>query len=309
MINTLSILIPTYNDVCVELVKSLQAQAALLSEAYHTSNLSEASDFKYEILVADDASTNLSIIEANRLINHIAHCRYIERKQNVGRAAIRNFLAQEAQYAWLLFIDGDLRIDHPHFIRNYLQGEGKIIVGGVKIGGNPDIWKNNLRYKYEKACEKAHDYLHRSKMGNKEFRTSNFLIEKTILTIECPFDENFKFYGYEDVMLGKQLTTQGYSIKHIDNPLLIDHYEGNYQFVRKTEEACRTLYLFREKLKGYSKLLDHAKKIKRWHLYPICQTFFPILSLPIKARLTGNKPSVFWFNIYKLLYYIHLDRT
>ena len=38
MINSLSILIPTYNNVCFELVKTLQAQAALLS------------DFEYEIL-------------------------------------------------------------------------------------------------------------------------------------------------------------------------------------------------------------------------------------------------------------------
>lgn len=54
MINSLSILIPTYNNVCFELVKTLQAQAALLS------------DFEYEILVADDGSTDLSTITGNR---------------------------------------------------------------------------------------------------------------------------------------------------------------------------------------------------------------------------------------------------
>ena len=36
MINTLSILIPTYNNVCLELVKSLQAQASLLSSSSET---------------------------------------------------------------------------------------------------------------------------------------------------------------------------------------------------------------------------------------------------------------------------------
>ena len=82
MINSLSILIPTYNNVCFELVKTLQAQAALLS------------DFEYEILVADDGSTDLSTITANRKINEIENCRYIEREKNVGRSAIRNFLAK-----------------------------------------------------------------------------------------------------------------------------------------------------------------------------------------------------------------------
>jgi len=294
MINTLSILIPTYNNVCLELVKTLQAQASSLS------------CFEYEIIVGDDGSTDTSSVERNRPINALSHCRYIERKQNVGRAAIRNFLAKEAKYPWLLFIDGDLCIDNPLFLKNYSTAEGNIIVGGLKIGGTPVLWKDNLRYQYEKSCEKAHNYPHRVRKGDKEFRSTNFLIAKSILQA-CPFDENFKHYGYEDVLLGKQLSSKGFHITHIDNPILLDEYEGNYHFLLKTEEACRTLYLFREELKGYSKIITHAHRIKRWHLRPICQALFPLVSLPIKARLTGNKPSVFWFNIYKLLYYVHLD--
>ena len=185
MINTLSILIPTYNNVCIELVRSLQAQASLLSSP---------SDFKYEILVADDGSTDKTTIEGNRIINTLPHCRYIEREKNVGRAAIRNFLAQEAHYPWLLFIDSDLHVDNPLFIQNYSQSEGDVVVGGLKIGGNSSQWGHNLRYKYEKACEEEHDYLHRMKSGDKEFRTTNFVIAKSVLK-ECPFDENFKHYG------------------------------------------------------------------------------------------------------------------
>ena len=119
MINSLSILIPTYNNVCFELVKTLQAQAALLS------------DFEYEILVADDGSTDLSTITTNRKINEIENCRYIEREKNVGRSAIRNFLAKEAKYEWLLFIDSDLHIDNTDFVKKYSLAEGKIIVDGI----------------------------------------------------------------------------------------------------------------------------------------------------------------------------------
>ena len=67
------------------------------------------------------------------------------------------------------------------------------------------------------------------------------------------------------------------------------------------------LYQFRKELEGYSRIISYAGKLKRCRLYPLCQHLFPLLSLPIKARLTGNKPSIFLFNIYKLLYYIHLD--
>ena len=96
MINSLSILIPTYNNVCLELVRDLQAQASILSS---TNNL------EYEILVADDGSTDKNTIEKNREINWLDNCRYIERKENIGRAAIRNFLAKEAKYLWLLFLE------------------------------------------------------------------------------------------------------------------------------------------------------------------------------------------------------------
>ena len=164
MINTLSILIPTYNNVCIELVRSLQAQASLLvssgnspADSSVSSSGNSSGIFKYEILVADDGSTDKATIEGNRLINTLPHCRYIEREKNVGRSAIRNFLAKEAQYPWLLFIDSDLHIDNPLFIENYSQAAGDVVVGGLKIGGNPCQWAHNLRYRYEKACEEEHD--------------------------------------------------------------------------------------------------------------------------------------------------------
>lgn len=69
MINTLSILIPTYNHVCTELVESLQAQASSLP------------NLEYEILVADDGSTDEYTIEENRIINQLENCRYIEREK------------------------------------------------------------------------------------------------------------------------------------------------------------------------------------------------------------------------------------
>lgn len=295
MINSLSILIPTYNQTCLELVKSLQAQAASLA------------DLKYEIIVADDGSTNHSNLEENRGINELENCRYIEREKNVGRAAIRNFLAQQAQYSWLLLIDSDLKVDNPDFLKNYILAKGKVIVGGLKIGGNPMTLRDNLRYKYEKACEKQHDYEHRKKIGNKEFRTTNFLISRDILQA-IPFDENFKYYGYEDVLFGKAICQKGYSITHIDNPILLDDYETNYQFILKTEEACRTLYQFRKELRGYSKLITYSESINRMKfIKPLLNGLFPWIGLHIKSRLMGNKPSVLWFNIYKLLYYIHLD--
>lgn len=295
MVRKLSILIPTYNHACLELVKTLQVQATALR------------DLKYEILVADDGSTDKTTIKSNQTINTLPQCKYIIRKHNVGRAAIRNFLAKEAQYTWLLFIDSDLRVTNPHFIRNYILSKGVVVVGGLKIGGDPRTWADNLRYKYEKACEIEHNYLHRLQKEDQAFRTTNFLISKQVIA-ECPFDENFRYYGYEDVLLGKSISAKGYRITHIDNPILLDEYEDNYHFLLKTEEACRTLYLFRKELKGYSKLIDYQDKLNNIpFLCHILKKIYPLCSLHIKAHLMGKNPNVKLYNIYKLLYYIHLQ--
>ena len=156
MINTLSILIPTYNNVCLELVKSLQAQASLLSSSSETRSSSpeSSSHFEYEILVADDGSTDERTVEGNRIINTLLHCRYIERKENVGRAAIRNFLAQEAKYPWLLFIDSNMNVISHQYLVNYLEKESDVIYGGYQIKRDAETrerLKYNLRYIFESA--------------------------------------------------------------------------------------------------------------------------------------------------------------
>lgn len=297
MINSLSILIPTYNNVCLELVKSLQAQAAALP------------DFEYEILVADDGSTDRLTIYENRKIRSLPYCRYIEKEKNVGRAAIRNFLAEEALHPWLLFIDSNMQVIHPQYLTTYLQSEeSDVIYGGYQIKRNDEKYQHNLRYIFECIGTQNADYKQRQTNPYGDFHTSNFMVRQDIM-LQYPLDERFITYGYEDVLWGKTLQENQIKILHIDNTLGYENFIGNMSFLYKTEESLRTLNQFKEELQGYSKVLDYALKMKRWHLYPFCQKLYPLLSLPIKARLTGNKPSIFWFNIYKLLYYIHLDRN
>ena len=89
---SLSVLIPAYNCNCLSLVEQLHSQL-------------EQADIPYEIIVGDDGSTDTSTIQGNQPINALSHCRYIVRTENTGRASIRNFLAQTAQYEFLLLID------------------------------------------------------------------------------------------------------------------------------------------------------------------------------------------------------------
>ena len=292
-------------------MESLQAQASSLP------------NLEYEILVADDGSTDEYTIEENRIINQLDNCRYIERETNVGRAAIRNFLAQQAKHPWLLFIDSNMDVILSEYLSNYLNQIKEnnadfedsihikygVIYGGYQIKRDDETkerLKNNLRYIFESRCTQNGDYRERQANPYRDFHTSNFIVQRSII-LKYPLDERFYHYGYEDVLWGKTLKDNHILIKHIDNPLEYDHFIGNMSFVSKTEESLRTLYQFREELEGYSKIIDYVQRLKRWHLSHLCQKLFPLFSLPIKARLTGNKPSILWFNIYKLLYYIHLE--
>ena len=177
----LSILIPVYNETCYDFVKKLAAMCVAMHEAQQLAD--------YEIVVADDASTSQDCLTANRAINDIPHCSYIEKERNTGSAATRNFLAQKSQYDWLLFLDSDMAIDHSDFLLRYLVCEAEgIINGGISIGKG---LTSNLRYLYEKHSEHQHTAEQRSLRPYHSFRSTNFLIARDLM-LRCPFDERFK---------------------------------------------------------------------------------------------------------------------
>ena len=292
MRQAISFVLPTYNCHCVQLVETLCRQCRMVQAEY---------GMHYEIVVADDCSTDRSYVRSNSVIERWNNVRYLKLDHNLGRSAVRNLLAREARHEWLVFIDGDLAVDRPDFVEKYALSEGDVVVGGTAIGGDAKLWRNNLRYLYEKRCEPAHSAEQRMRLANREFRTTNFLVSRSAV-IANPFDEAFRHYGYEDVLFGKQLTASGHAINHIDNPVLIDDYESNPVYMDKTEEACRTLIEFRHQLQGYSSLLALSTSIVRWHLLPLGKLAYRILGTPLRRNLSGTKPLLSLFNIYRLLY-------
>ena len=237
----LSILLPTYNCNCTSLVRELQRQC-----------VAEGADF--EIIVADDASPDNSFIIENRTITRLEGVQYIEREHNVGRSAIRNFLVTQSTKEWILFIDGDLSLDNPTFIHNYLQADGDVIVGGIDIVEDEKKWKSNLRYRYEQASKEAISVESRRKTPYQHLST-NFIAHRTLVE-NSPYNEDIKHYGFEDVLLGKQFKAKKAKINHINNPVLFEDFEPNDVFLSKTEESLRTLSDFQTELKGYSNLLE-----------------------------------------------------
>ena len=289
----LSILIPVYNQVCVDLVNRLHEQAVNLG-------------IDFEILVADDGSTDPSCIEANSAIGNLSNCRFLRQPENMGRAAIRNYLARESSLAYLLYIDSDMSIISPDFLSRYLSClPATVVDGGVVIKATNDNQKQLLRYRYEKSEELHHIATERQKRPYQHLHTANLLIERQLM-LQHPFCERIRHYGYEDVLLGKTLQRHHVPIVHIDNPVGFCTFESNADFVAKTEEGLRTLCEFRNELRGYSRLLTLVQGIHIPAILWFIRLWHRLFGATEKRNLCGSRPLLSLYQLYRLGYYLSL---
>lgn len=240
----------------------------------------------------------------NKEILELDNIKYIIRKENVGRAAIRNYLAKEAQYKWLLFIDSDMSVDNDEYIVTYLEKDDKfeVVYGGYSLAFGDS---SNLRFIYEKKAEKSHTATKRNRHPYLDLHTANLLILREVI-LAIPFDERIKNYGYEDVLLGKRLKENNIAIQHIDNPLIIDNYESNNNYLEKTKEGLHTLKMFSNELHGYSRLLTTYKRISRCQLKWAIRLYWKFANKYLERKLISKKPNLYIFAIYKLGYFISL---
>ena len=302
----LSILLPSYNNVCVSLVQVLQRQADALRGKLDK-------PFRYEIIVADDCSTYAACIDANRVIGDMLHCRYLRMEQNVGRAQIRNVLISESRGDYVLLIDSDLFLCDDNYLYKYATSTADVVYGGTRIGGeglamvdneaNTENLKGNLRYIYEKKAEPSHRAAFRQLRPNQEISVCNLYARRDIMEAH-PFDSRFKAYGYEDVLFGKRLAESGIEVTHIDNPVLINEFEPNSVFVKKTEEAILTLCRFEQDLEGYSNLKTKVTILGRYIPLSLFRLWHRIMKNKEKRNLTGSKPSLLLFKLYKLGFFL-----
>jgi glycosyltransferase involved in cell wall biosynthesis len=286
-----SICIPIYNHDVRSLILALKEQAEQLN-------------VEYEILLIDDCSTNGCPL-VNKELTIVSRIRYIELHENIGRAAIRNRLAKEATYRYLVFMDCDAQLIVPKYISNYLKicTPGIVCYGGKRdlpACTNPQCY---LRWLYGSIREDASPEQRLLKPYS-SFRAFNFLIDKELFQ-KVSFDETLKTYGHEDTMFGLMLEAQNIEILHIDNPLLYSGYDTSREFIRKTEEGIRNLVRLQKtpygsRLTVSNKLLRTAQRLHAFHLNVLYIYFFRIFRKPILANLKSTHASLFIFDLYKL---------
>lgn len=295
----LSILLPSYNNKCYALVAELQRQC----EEYFCGEKSSNEADDYEIIVADDGSRDQVSIIANMLINELPHCKYIRRRENVGRSAIRNFLISQAKGEWMMLLDSDVDATHSDFIAHYMDvalhdnRRPLVIYGGVEVTGTP--LPHNLRYVYEKEAEPRHSATERSKAPYRDFHTANILATDSVFA-KCLFDENIRTYGYEDVIFGKTLQQQQIPVVHINNPVALNKHDSNEQYLRKVEESIRTLHTFSNQLGDTSPLLQMKTTLQRYHLLWTVKAWHRCFAKAERRNLLGNTPNLTVLKLYKL---------
>ena len=283
----LSILIPTYNYNAYSLAKEIHDQASL-------------ENINFEIICIDDGS-NSKLNNDNQKINTLKYASFQANKKNIGRSAIRNLLAKQAKFKFLLFLDSGTYPKGKNYIKKYIKLTNKSVVfGGMSYIREFPPSPFKLRWIYTKKRERK-----------KGIHSCNFLIKKKIFE-NIKFDESLFNYGYEDVLFFNTLKKEHITIDKIDNPVVHMADDDALSFIKKNEDAIHNLINLIEIGKLDKNLVGISKyyyKLRRVNLDKFLMYFFKLTKPILKNNLTSNHPSLIIFDFYRLGYYCLLKNN
>ena len=284
----ISILIPTYNQPCLELVEEMRRQAEALSAPY-------------EIIVADDGSTDTATLLANQQIASLPHCRCLSPGKNLGPARIRNFLADAAREPYLLFLDADTFPVRDHFLVDYVikAAANRVICGGFQYERTTHPAMCPLRYQYGiRVEERSAEARNRSPYS--QFISMSFLIDRRLFE-RVRFTERMHF-GYEDTYWGMMLEREGVEILHIDNPVWHHTRDTAEGYLDKIRRSVRNLAANSDLLQSHVRLLRWQQKVHALRLEGMVAFLFTCFRKRLERNLKGKTPSLRLFAFYKLGY-------
>lgn len=265
----------------------------------------KASGLDFEMLVYEDASPTIFYQHNKQIAELGPEIKYRRLGSNLGRASIRNLLAEEARYQNLLFIDSDSGFPDT-FVSNYLPFLDREL-GGIIAGGRIYPDKEEL----EAVC-----WLHKKYGDEREqlnlkavsearyhgFQTNNFMVSKALMKSH-PFDESHTGYGHEDTLWGWQLKAMDVFIVRIDNPVVHLQLMPASVFLDKQLEAIANLKKLEIEHTDLPTRLSAFSRQWSWlkpALKPILKMFLPMA----KRRLLRKEPgSLYWLDLLKLYAY------
>lgn len=289
----ISILIPVFNVAVYSLVQELSEQLKTLKT-------------EGEILVYDDASKDL-FKDQNNSVTILENVFYRELEKNYGRIGIRQLLAENAKYDWLLFLDCDSTIINKDYLDNYLQAltmEFDVCAGGTVYPEDiPAACNKRLHWKYGTEREAV-------KGSSNAFHTNNFCIRKEVF-LQLNFPLQLSGYGHEDTWMEIELNRDKKNICFINNSVLHEGLEDTPIFLEKTKNALKNL-LSLATIFGEGVIRD---KVSLYNLFYWQKKFglSKIISLSLKKKidkiesnLKSCNPSIIQFDLYRLYYLIQI---
>ncbi|MBR8537600.1 glycosyltransferase family 2 protein [Carboxylicivirga sediminis] len=291
----LSICIPVYNVDVRELVEELSKQFT---------------DTKLdgEIIVLDDGSNN-HFRNLNKDIISLKAVRYYE-QFNHGRSITRNKLVEYAKYDKIAFIDSDCIVS-SNYLFNYCQPKSlshQLVIGGLAYDKEKPDRNLRLRWNYGRKRESTIRYNENSI----SFLSSNFVIDRKLFN-SIKFDERIKGYGNEDTLFGILLRRRQIPFYTINNKVIHKGIEPADIFLSKTKESLSNLWYIYKNTK-YIELESHkAVKILKSKqpsiLIKLLDLCYKLTERPIAMFLSKVYPSIFIFDVYKMLYLFHYKQT
>ena len=292
----ISVLIPVYNYNVQSLVENLLHQF-------------ESINCKWELFLSDDVSNPQYKNQNSNYIDelNLTNVKLFQQETNIGNAANRNFLIDKATNDWLLFLDADVLAVREDFLSNYIgemKSTSKDLISGNIIYDHKNPQPNLLRWKYGKQKEEI-GFEKRNAYPILNLRGANFAIRRGLAK-----DNNFPLlketYGFVDTRFFLQFNQS--QVLVIENPVYHLGIEDNDVFVSKTKKAiANAMFLMNtnDELASRLTLVSSYKKIRvfRFILNKIHHSFYSRL----ERNLLSKNPSLFIFQLFKILYLSSLD--
>lgn len=294
----LSILVPIYNYNVFPLVVALHKQCTDCG-------------IVFEILCQDDAS-NSRLNALNEQVNELSNCSFVSLNENLAHRANRNSLATQAQFEYLLFIDGDSIIIHDNFIKKYINNlqDFDVVYGGRLHPEKCPSNNQKLRWKYGKFIEDK-SAANRNKKHYQTLLFNNTVIKKVLFN-QVKFDTISKKYGHDDTQLSYQLSLLKSKVNHIENPVEHGDIDTNLVYLNKTKASLENLIALYEEEKidiEFVKLIQLYHFLKRTRITYIISKIHSIFDKYLLQNLTKKNPNLFLFNWFRVGYLCSINDT
>jgi glycosyltransferase involved in cell wall biosynthesis len=283
------VVVPFYEYDASELATRLSQMAAQLSVSV-------------EIVFADDGSPSKAGAAklAPILTASAAPCLLLEYSNNMGRAAIRNQLANIARGKYLLFMDCDMMPDASDFLEIYADiaqaDNADIIYGGRSAKLVSNIATEFDLHRIFTERRETLSAAERNAQPAYHFYSCNFLVKRSVI-LAVPINEQFKGWGWEDCEWAARASEE-FSLKHIDNPATHLGLLTPAKILMKYEESLGNFSLM---LKLRPEMIVSTSLYKAARLLKMLHTGWLVKAAAKRVAVTDGLPvgmrigSMMWF--------------